>query len=170
MRGYTRKLLATGAIAVMAAGCQTTDSATTEEIKGGITNTSSFGSAPEALWLHRAKKYYRNGNYGLAERYYRQAIEARHQNPEAWLGLAASYDRLKRFDLAERAYKQLIEITGPTPTVLNNFAYHKMLRGDFEGARSALVRAAENDPDNPYIRNNMDLLERWEAQAGQQRS
>jgi len=161
------KVLAAGAMALALAGCQTTDGvAQREEAKGGITNSSSFGSGPEEVWLQKAKNYYRNGNYGLAERYYRQAIEERHSNPEAWLGLAASYDRLKRYDLAERAYKQLLEITGPTPTVLNNIAYHKMLRGDFVAARETLDKAEAKAPGNPYIRNNRDLLDRWEAQAG----
>ena len=169
MRGHLFKLLAVGALASLAAGCETLESSTpAETVSTDITGSSSFGSAPEKVWLTKAKDYYRNGNYGLAERYYRQAIEERHSNAEAWLGLAASYDRLKRFDHAERAYKQLLEITGPTPTVLNNIAYHKMLRGDFVAARETLDRAALQAPDNPYIRNNRDLLERWEAQAGRQ--
>jgi Flp pilus assembly protein TadD len=167
------RLLAAGALALSVAACQTLDGsdsaeAATEEVTGTITETSSFGSAPESLWLEKAKEYFRNGNYGMAERHYRQAIEERHQNAEAWLGLAASYDRLKRWDLAERSYQRLMEITGPTPTVLNNFAYHKMLRGDFAGARETLKTANEKSPGNPYIRNNIELLDRWEAQAGQQ--
>jgi Flp pilus assembly protein TadD len=168
MRGHYFKLLAVAAIAIAASGCQSTfdGTASQDEIAGSITDSSSFGSAPEQLWLKKAKTYYRNGNYGLAERYYRRAIEERHSNAEAWLGLAAAYDRLKRFDLAERAYDQLIQITGETPTVLNNLAYHQMLKGDFAAARQTLQAAAEKAPGNRYIRNNMDLLDRWEAQAG----
>jgi Flp pilus assembly protein TadD len=84
--------------------------------------------------------------------------------------LAASYDRLKRFDLASRAYDQLIQITGYTPTVLNNLAYHQMLKGDFASARRSLQAAAQREPNNPYIHNNMELLNRWEAQAGKRAS
>lgn len=168
MRGRVFKLLAAGAIALAAAGCQSVleEGAPDAELAGDISDSSSFGSAPEQQWLLKAKTYYKNGNYGLAERYYRQAIEERHNNAEAWLGLAASYDRLKRFDHASRAYDQLIKIAGHTPTVLNNLAYHQMLKGDFAGARQTLQTAAAQSPDNPYIRNNMDLLNRWEAQAG----
>jgi Flp pilus assembly protein TadD len=160
--------MAIGALALAAAGCQSTFDGTASDgdLNGGITDSSSFGSAPEQVWLQKAKKHYRNGNYGLAERYYRQAIEERHSNAEAWLGLAASYDRLKRFDLADRAYEQLVQITGHTPTVLNNLAYHQMLKGDFATARQTLEAAEEKSPGNPYVRNNLDLLERWEAQAG----
>jgi Flp pilus assembly protein TadD len=173
MREYTiTKFLAIGAIAVFATGCESAleGSDARQELTSGITDSSSFGSAPGEVWLAKAKTYYRNGNYGLAERYYRQSIEERHNNAEAWLGLAASYDRLKRFDHAERAYDQLIEIAGHTPTVLNNLAYHQMLKGDFTTARQTLHKAAEKSPDNPYIRNNMELLERWETQAGKRAS
>lgn len=169
MRGHFVKLLAVGAVALAATGCKSEfeeNGPETELAAGSISDSSSFGSAPEQLWLEKAKTYYKNGNYGLAERYYRQAIEERHNNAEAWLGLAASYDRLKRFDHAARAYDQLIQIAGHTPTVLNNLAYHQMLKGDFSGARQTLQAASSQSPDNPYIRNNMDLLERWEAKAG----
>jgi tetratricopeptide (TPR) repeat protein len=58
-------------------------------------------------WVHLTP-----GNYGLAERYYRRAVEATHQNDSAWIGLAASYDRLGRFDLADLAYRQAILLEG----------------------------------------------------------
>ena len=55
------------------------------------------------MWLEKAKKNDADGNDGLAERFYGQAIEERHNNAEGWLGLATSYDQLKRFDLTDRA-------------------------------------------------------------------
>lgn len=141
-------------------------SSSANDLATGISDTSSFGSTPELVWVKKAKGYYKNGDYGLAERYYRRAIEERHNNAEAWLGLAASYDRLKRFDLAERAYDQLVQIAGNTPTVLNNLAYHQMLRGDFPAARLTLEKAAEKSPNNPYVKRNLQLLETWESRAG----
>ena len=167
MRGNLWKSAAVAVLALANSGCLLTDGSEPETAIGsGITDTSSFGNGPEQVWLDKGKSAYRNGNYGRAERYYRQAIEERHDNAEAWLGLAASYDRLKRFDHADRAYAALVKITGHTPTVLNNLAYHQMLKGDFRTARQTLNAAAAAAPQNPYIRNNMDLLERWEAKAG----
>jgi Flp pilus assembly protein TadD len=78
---------------------------------------------------------------------------------EAWIGLAASYDRLKRFELADRAYKAAIAIVGLTPEVLNNQGFSYMLRGDYMRARAKFSQALEKDPTNPYIQNNIDLLE-----------
>jgi tetratricopeptide (TPR) repeat protein len=110
--------------------------------------------------LSLAKENFRQGNYGLAEHYFRRSVEAGPRDAESWLGLAASYDRLKRFDLADRAYEQLLKLTGPTPSVLNNIGFSYMLRGDFARARKTLLTAQAQDPGNPYIQNNLVLLEK----------
>src|SRR5262249_55418168 len=54
--------------------------------------------------LHLANEQFSRGNYGLAERYYRDAVEKAPRDVTAWIGLAASYDHIGRFDLADRAY------------------------------------------------------------------
>jgi tetratricopeptide (TPR) repeat protein len=110
--------------------------------------------------LSLGKRHFRAQNYGLAERYFRRAVEKSPRDAEAWLGLAAAYDRLKRFDLADRAYSQLLQIMGPTPEVLNNQGYSYMLRGDYRRARQLLLQAQAKAPDNPYVKSNLDLLAR----------
>ncbi len=129
------------------------------------------GAAPELLGndpnddLSMAKKYFRQGGFGLAERYFRKAVELHPRNAEAWVGLAAAYDRLRRFDLADRAYGQVIKLIGPTPEVLNNQGYSYMLRGDYRRARTTLLAARAKSPENPYIRNNLELLAESERKA-----
>ena len=110
--------------------------------------------------LNLGKKQYRAGNFGLAERYFRRAVETHPRDAEAWVGLAAAYDRLRRFDLADRAYEQVTSIIGPTAEVLNNRGYSYMLRGDYPHARTTLLAAAAKDPKNPYIKNNLELLDK----------
>ena len=109
--------------------------------------------------LNLGKKQFRAANFGLAEQYFRRAVELHPRDLEAWVGLAASYDRLRRFDLADRAYDQAIKIAGPTAAILNNQGYSYMLRGDYRRARATLLQAQTQDPGNPYIKNNLDLLE-----------
>ena len=117
-----------------------------------------LGSDPnDALSL--GKKQYRANNFGLAEKYFRHAVELHPRDGEAWLGLAASYDRLRRFDLADRAYAQAIGILGPTTEILNNQGYSYMLRGDYKRAREKLAEAERKDPGNKYVLNNIQLLE-----------
>jgi tetratricopeptide (TPR) repeat protein len=109
--------------------------------------------------LSLGKKQYRANNFGLAEKYFRHAVELHPRDGEAWLGLAASYDRLRRFDLADRAYAQALAILGPTVEILNNQGYSYMLRGDYRHARDKLMAAQLKDPTNKYVANNMRLLE-----------
>jgi len=134
--------------------------------------TGSIGSEPPAIAdpgllgsdpsddLNLGKKQYQAGNFGSAERYFRRAVETHPRDAEAWVGLAAAYDRLRRFDLADRAYEQAVAIMGPTPEIMNNRGYSYMLRGDYRRARSTLMAAAAKDPKNPYIKNNLDLLDK----------
>jgi tetratricopeptide (TPR) repeat protein len=114
--------------------------------------------------LSLGKRHFREGNFGLAERYFRRAAEQApgdaNRDAEAWLGLAATYDRLRRFELADRGYAQALKILGPTPEVLNNLGYSYLLRGDYRRARIKLAAARDLDPTNPYIQNNLDLLDR----------
>jgi Flp pilus assembly protein TadD len=123
------------------------------------TSSGLLGSDPNDD-LSLGKKHYRAANYGLAERHFRRAVESHPRDAEAWVGLAASYDRLRRFDLADRAYREVIGIIGETPEVLNNKGYSYILRGDYPRAREILLAAQAKDPNSPYIRNNLELLEK----------
>jgi len=108
--------------------------------------------------LSIGKRYFRVGNYGMAERYFRTATETHPRDAESWLGLAASYDRLRRFDLADRAYGEAIKLAGATVEILNNQGYSYMLRGDYGRARAKLDQARGIDPNNRFVQNNLALL------------
>jgi tetratricopeptide (TPR) repeat protein len=108
--------------------------------------------------LSLGKKYYRADNFGMAERYFRRAVELHPRDAEAWLDLAAAYDRLRRFDLADRAYGEAKRIIGSTAEILNNQGYSYMLRGDYKRARETLIAAQRKDPANRYVQNNLQLL------------
>ena len=165
------KLTFAGLLAVSVAGCGLPGSSDgSDDILSATKDldrtSTTFGNGPEQVWLEKAKDKFRSGEYGLAERYYRQAVEERHDDVEAWLGLAASYDRLKRFDEADRAYKVVTTLAGHTPSVLNNLGFHYMLKGDYAGAERTFREALEKDPSNPLIKNNLILLAKTRAKAG----
>src|SRR5690348_3332281 len=98
-----------------------------------------LGSNPEDD-LSLGKKYYRTGSYGLAEKYFRRAVETHPSDAEAWLGLAAAYDQLRRFDLADRAYGQATRIAGSTVEIINNEGYSLMLRGKYREAAAKFAQ------------------------------
>ena len=98
------------------------------------------------------------GNYGLAQHYFQDAVERAPKDATAWVGLAASYDRLGKFDLADRSYAQATRLVGATATILNNEGYSYMLRGDLPHARGKFVAALRLSPHNATTINNLALL------------
>jgi Flp pilus assembly protein TadD len=108
--------------------------------------------------LRMGLEQFNRGNFGIAERYFRDAVEKAPKDASAWLGLAASYDRLGRFDLADRAYQSAIHLVGETIAILNNRGYSYMLRGNLPAARKEFLKAYEREPGNPTILNNLKLL------------
>ena len=114
---------------------------------------------PSSKPLRTGMRHFNRGNYGLAERYFRDAVERAPRDPAAWIGLAASYDHIGRFDLADRAYRAAIKLAGETTEILNNQGYSYMLRGNLAAARARLRRAYLRDPDNPTIVNNLRILD-----------
>ena len=108
--------------------------------------------------LHLGLEHFNRGHYGIAARYFEDAVEKTPRDATAWVGLAASYDRIGRFDLADRAYAAAIKLTGPTVQILNNQGYSYMLRSDLRNARRKFLKAYELEPNNPIILNNLALL------------
>jgi Flp pilus assembly protein TadD len=149
------------ATSLVLAACETT-SEHTGSVAGLKDDTPSstglMGEDPKGD-LEMGKKHYRENSFGLAEQHFRRAVEKGPKDLEAWVGLAASYDKLKRFDLADRAYAQAIRLAGPTPEILNNQGYSYLLRGDRQRALRTLLSANAKDPGNPYIQNNLNLLD-----------
>ena len=109
------------------------------------------------------RAHFIRGQYGLAERYFRRAVEMTPQNGAAWVGLAASYDRIGRFDLADRAYSRAARLTGENAIILNNRGYSYLLRGRPREASRLLHRAAELAPGDPTIANNITILQTGQA-------
>jgi Flp pilus assembly protein TadD len=109
-------------------------------------------------------EHFNRGQYGQAERYFREAVEKTPKDALAWVALASSYDRLSRFDLADRAYAKAIEISGETVQILNNQGYSQLLRGNLKSARAKFVKAAMLEPGNVTVLNNIKLLDGSQVQ------
>ena len=173
-----RVLLATAACLLWLNGCETStrlgdlfqstadtgaatqdDPITTGSVRPPPRDPPAAAKAASDDELKLGKKYFQAGNFSLAERHFRRAVELHPRDLESWIGLAASYDRQRRFDLADRAYDQATKIAGPTAEILNNRGYSYMLRGDPRRARDTLLEAQARDPGNTYIKNNLETVE-----------
>jgi Flp pilus assembly protein TadD len=104
-------------------------------------------------------EHFNRGHFGIAAKYFEDAVAKAPRDATAWVGLAASYDRIGRFDLADRAYKQAIKLEGETTAILNNEGYSYMLRGKLVEARHKFLKAYEREPQNPTVLNNLKLLD-----------
>lgn len=124
-----------------------------------MTSSLTDSTFPESKRPFReAQLQFAEGHYGLAIDAYAKTVESDPKNPEAWLGLAASYDHTGRYDEADRAYSKVQELVGATPSVLNNLGYSYLLRGQLDRSSETLLSAYRADPGNPYIVNNIDIL------------
>lgn len=152
--------------ALALAGCQTAlQEATALPVQeSGVPSTPTIQEPLDTKYyasdepLKLGLEHFARGDYGLAERYFRDAVEKTPRDATAWVGLAASYDRLRRFDLADQAYASAIRLTGRTIQVLNNQGYSMLLRGNLKAARKIFLKANELDPTNPTVINNLELL------------
>src|ERR1700679_1133057 len=99
-----------------------------------------------------------DGNFGLAQQYFQDAVEKSPDDVMTGIGVDASYDRLGRFDLADHAYGAAAKLEGKTPRLLNNEGYSYMLRGDLKTARAKFKQALKLDPNNQTTLNNIKLL------------
>jgi tetratricopeptide (TPR) repeat protein len=146
------------------AGCNTFSEVPAPPAADQVAPTATLQNAGDIKYypsdepLKLGLEYFKKGSYGIANRYFRDAVEKAPEDAEAWIGLAASYDRLRRFDLADQAYATAIKLTGETVQILNDRGYSYLLRGDLGKARAKFLKAYQLDPTNPTVINNIQLL------------
>ena len=145
-------------VAIGLAGCQPT--LTPTPVPNAVTgqNPADVKYYPSDDPVRLGTQRFYEGNYGLAQQYFQDAVEKTPKDATAWIGLAASYDRLGRFDLADRSYASAARLVGVTPSLLNNEGYSYMLRGDLIKARAKFDAVLRKEPDNVTARNNLALL------------
>ncbi len=161
MIGRLKLVLALVAAAPLLAACETTGRSAQADpaaVTASLGGASRNPDGHEDLKL--GKEHFRNANFGLAEKHFRQAVEQSQDNLEAVVGLAASYDQLGRFELADRLYGEAMRISGGSAMVLNNRGYSYYLRRDFKRARADFQAALRKDSANEMARRNLALLSR----------
>lgn len=163
--------LMAASIATGLAACETLDAAA---VLPGAQDVATTATVPESLELayvpssepfRLGLQHFSRGNYGLAERYFRDVVEKDPNNAMAWIGLAGSYDHIGRFDLADRAYRMAIRLSGETPQILNNMGYSYILRGQYSIARKYFMKANARQPGDPTITANIALINSLAPQA-----
>src|SRR5882757_5507883 len=162
-------LIAVGVIAMILSGCESdtpllvafkdTFPSSTPPPTPTVEQPANVQYYPSDEPLRLGLEHFNRGHYGIAERYFRDAVEKAPRDVTAWVGLAATYDRIGRYELADRAYASAIKFGGETVEILNNQGYSYMLRGDYPAARKKFLRAYAREPNNPTVLNNLKLLD-----------
>jgi Flp pilus assembly protein TadD len=148
-------------IAPLLAACETTGQSAGADPRAVTASLGENSRNPAGIEdLKLGKEHFRNGNFGLAEKHFRQAVELSQDNLEAVIGLAASYDQLGRFELSDRLYKEAMRLGGGSAAVLNNRGYSYYLRRDFKRARADFQAALRKDPQNEMAQRNLALVGR----------
>ena len=153
------RLILVTSLALLAAGCNQT-ALTPSPVPNPVTgqNPGDVKYYPSDQPVRLGTQRFYDGNFGLAQQYFQDAVEKSPNDVTAWIGLAASYDRLGRFDLADRAYAAAAKFEGETPRLLNNEGYSYMLRGDLKAAHAKFQAALRLEPNNQTTLNNIKLL------------
>lgn len=160
------RLIAAAVLLIGLSGCETggtplpgfTPFTTTPPPTPTVEQPADVQYYPSDEPLRLGLEHFNRGHYGIAERYFRDAVEKAPTDVTAWVGLAATYDRIGRFELADRAYAAAIKLEGNTVAILNNQGYSYMLRGDYPAARKKFLQAYAQEPNNPTVLNNLNLL------------
>ena len=127
-------------------------------VTASLLQTGDLSSAEIDQAVAEAKNQFRSENYGNSGALFYKAVQLAPNDGVAWLGLAASCDRIGRFDLADKAYRQAFRYIGATPEYYNNVGYSYLLRGKLQDARKNFLKAYELAPNDPTVKNNLELL------------
>ncbi len=156
MRIPVKRLSAVMVVALALAGCQTMAGRDegAQVASGSVEDQLAAAQDPGRV----AREHFARQDYGLAERFFREAVERSPGDADLWIGLAASYDQLGRFELSDRAYASAAKLRGEDFRLLNNRGYSYLLRGDTARAAGMFEKALAFDPGNVVVANNLRLL------------
>ena len=117
------------------------------------------GRYSELSFYGRGKFHYDAGQFGLAVKHFRSAVDREPGSVKALNGLAASYDRLGRYDLATKYYGRALGADPESTQTLNNIGYSYLLQKRFDLAVAYLRDAHSRDRNDPVIQANRMVAE-----------
>lgn len=105
------------------------------------------------------KREFEAGRFGLAVKYFRQALNRDPLSIGALNGLAAAYDKSKRYDLSARVYRSALTLDPNSAQTLNNMGYSYFLQRKYDLAATFLRAAASKGANHRLINANLQLTE-----------
>lgn len=134
------------------------DLSTFGDSAASVDNLSKSEFYPTDEILVKAKRQFKERNFGRSYALYKKSVELFPKDPAAWLGFAASADHIGRYDTSDQSYRVLAQMIPNRIEFINNLGYSYLLRGDLKKARKYFLKAFEIDPTNEFTANNLELL------------
>ena len=123
------------------------------------------GQSSDVSAHEQGKYYFRAEQFGLAVKYFEEAVAQDPSSVDSLNGLAASYDRMGRHDLSERYYRRALALDPNNPQTLNNLGYSYLLQSRVDLAVAYLRDAQRLDSESQIVLANRKIAE--EAYAEQ---
>jgi Tfp pilus assembly protein PilF len=105
-----------------------------------------------------ARTMEQRGDLKAARAAWSQLLERDQQNTQAAWRLAVVTDRLGHFDKSETFYRRAVKSDPQNVELLCDYGYSLYLQQRWAESGRLLERAAELEPENPRVQNNLGLL------------
>jgi len=105
------------------------------------------------------KREFALGQYGLALKSFREAVNLDPTSVEALNGVAAAYDQLGRFDLSARYYGRALALAPDSTQTLNNIGYSYLMQERYDLAVAYLRDAYTRDAHDSVVVANRRTAE-----------
>ena len=117
----------------------------------------SARAAPFTNAYDAGKRHLLADRTGLAIVMFEKALAINPVSVAALNAIGAAYDELHRPEVAQMYYVKALSIESNSADTLNNMAVSAAIAGDQNTSSTLFARAASLDPNNPMIRENMQL-------------
>jgi len=125
-----------------------------------LEQSNKIRSIPSFLHLNKAIVFEKNGEYVLAEKNYKKALEINPKSENTWNRLGALYhNHLHKYKEAERAYNKAVEINPKFDYAWSNLGrIYQYFLYNYRKAENAYKRVVEINPKFDYTWNNLGYL------------
>jgi len=163
MRKFSTFLLIAGSLAILgfATGCRTGSGFASKKaatVDPATPSSRLTGTQVADIQISLCRTLEQQGNLQRARDGYRKILTSDPKNAIAAWRLAVVSDRMGEADQSEPLYRQAIDADPKNVGLLADYGYSLYLKRRWAEAESTLVRAAELDPKDTRVQNNLGLL------------
>ena len=124
----------------------------------GKTSETSQQNRTYAENIKAGNQQQKEGRMDAARRHYELALVAKPDDPEAHHRLAVVADRQGMFGMADDHYEAALRKCPRDPSLLSDFGYSHILRGDDQKAEETLLQAIALDPSHKPAMANLGTI------------